>query len=111
MTDAWQPIETAPKDGTLIILMVDADLDSEDSSNPTEDELSYRTIGHNNFDDDGRDVWQFAGWCWRHDHWVEGRGTPTHWQPMPARRRAECDHKWERLHAEYETCIKCDDTR
>lgn len=85
----WQPIETAPKDGTLLILMVDADIDSEDSSHPTENELSYRTIGSNNLDHDGDDLWRFAGWCWQHDHWVEGRGSPTHWQPMPDRLLAD----------------------
>lgn len=79
----WRPIETAPKDGTLLFLLVDADIDSEDSSMPTENKLSYRTIGHNNFDDDRRDIWQFAGWCWSHDHWVEGRGKPTHWMHLP----------------------------
>ena len=76
-THAWRPIETAPKDGTLLLLMIAADVDSEDSSMPTEDDL------HNNFDHDGEDRWQFAGWCWSHDHFVEGRGAPTHWMPIP----------------------------
>lgn len=80
----WQDIASAPKDGTLLLLLVEADLDSEDSSNPTENEIVYRTVGHNNLDHDGDDVWRFAGWCWSHDHWVEGRGTPVMWQPIPA---------------------------
>lgn len=81
---SWRPIETAPKDGTLILLMVAADADSEASSMPTEDAMTYRTIGANNFSNDREDRWQFAGWCWSHDHWVEGRGTPVRWQPLPA---------------------------
>lgn len=79
----WRPIETAPKDGTLLILLVEQDLESESSSNPTEDHLAYRTIGHNNLEDSDEDVWEFAGWCWSHDHWVQGRGKPVAWQPMP----------------------------
>lgn len=79
----WYPIETYKKDGTLVFLLIDADPDSEDSNNPTEDAMAYRTIGSNNFDHDGDDIWSFAGWCWTHDHWVDGRGTPRLWQPMP----------------------------
>lgn len=78
----WQPIETAPKDGTLIFLLVAQD-ESEGSDHPTENALVFRTIGMNNFDHDGEDVWRFAGWCWAHDHWVEGSGTPINWQPLP----------------------------
>jgi hypothetical protein len=79
----WKPIESAKKDGRLLFLLVAQHLDSEVSNNPTEDELVYRTIGHNNFEHDGEDVWQFAGWSWEYDRFVQGRGTPTHWQPMP----------------------------
>lgn len=86
----WEPIATAPKDGSLLLLLVEADTESEDSSHPTENALIYRTIGHNNFDHDGEDVWQFAGWCWSHDHWVEGRGTPISWQDFP---KAEIDQQ------------------
>ena len=81
--EAWQPIASAPRDGTLVLLLV-AQHDAENSSMPTEDELAYRTIGHNNHEHDGDDTWRFAGWCWSHDHYVEGRGNPTHWQPLPS---------------------------
>ena len=90
----WQPIETAPRDGTLLLLLVDADEDREDSNNPTEDAMAFRTIGHNNFAHDEEDAWRFAGWCWQHDHFVEGHGKPTHWQALPPLPEplCKCDH-------------------
>lgn len=81
----WQPIDTYKKDGIMVLLLVDADVDGEDSSHPIEDALTYRTIGFNNADnvhDD--DTWEFAGWDWGQDCFRNGRGTPTHWQPLPA---------------------------
>ncbi|MGE3990346.1 hypothetical protein [Pseudorhodoplanes sp.] len=83
MPRGWRPIESARKDGTLYLLLVRQDLDRGSSNNPTEDQLVYRTIGHNNFDRDGEDVWCFAGWSWSHDMFVQGRGAPIAWQPMP----------------------------
>lgn len=26
--------------------------------------------------------WHIAGWCWHHDHFTEGKGTPVAWLPM-----------------------------
>lgn len=74
----WQPIATAPKDGTLILLRVQFDEHAtEDTDGPAP------TIGANNRDNDGEDRWLFAGWCWSHDHFTEGSGTPVSWQPIP----------------------------
>ena len=77
----WRPIADAPRDGTLLLLVVD--YEAEDADNALEDKLRARTVGFNNLDCDGEDRWQFAGWCWSHDHFVEGRGAPILWQLLP----------------------------
>lgn len=80
--DRWQPIKTAPKDGTLVFLAVEAD---DSRCCPLEDTAALsRTIGFNNFEDDGEDVWKFAGWNWESDFFTEGRGNPNYWMPIPA---------------------------
>lgn len=74
------PMDTAPRDGTMVRLLVEfAEHATEDCVGPA------WTIGANNDDnvgDDERVGWQFAGWCWTHDHFTEGRGTPVGWLPM-----------------------------
>ena len=76
----WRLIETAPKDGTLVLLLVD--YTDHHADHPLENALVARTIGFNNFDNDGEDIWKFAGWCWEHDHFVEGKGQPIRWQAI-----------------------------
>lgn len=80
---AWQPIETAPKDDTLVLLLLARD-DAFDNGIESEADHLPRTIGHNNFEHDGIDKWQFSGWNWENDYYTEGLGTPTHWMPTPA---------------------------
>jgi hypothetical protein len=72
----WRDMDTAPRDGTLLRLLVEFDEHS------TEDSDQAPTIGANNFDHDGLDEWKFAGWCWTHDHFTEGKGTPVGWLPL-----------------------------
>ncbi len=72
----WRDMATAPRDGTMLRLLV------EFTEHSTEDADQAPTIGANNFDNDGEDRWQFAGWCWSHDHFVEGKGEPVGWLPM-----------------------------
>jgi len=69
---------TAPKDGTMLRLLVDY----TDGGAPLEDEHPRAwTIGFNSQDDTGEDEWKFAGWCWTHDHFTQGSGTPVGWLP------------------------------
>lgn len=79
----WLPIDQAPRDGTPLILAVIQD----DDANGIEDTQDYtRTVGFNEFDDNGDDTWQFVGWCWSHDHYIDGSGTPVYFQHLPALR-------------------------
>lgn len=75
--DGWLSIENAPKDGTILELVVDY----SDGEHPLNDAAVSCTIGFNNFDNDGEDDWDFAGWCWCHDHFTEGKGRVVAWRP------------------------------
>lgn len=78
-TPQWLLIETAPKDGTLLRLLVDFERHAtEDSAGPTP------TIGANGCLNDGEDVWKFAGWDWGCDCFTEGEGVPVGWLPLHA---------------------------
>lgn len=69
-----------PKDGTIACLLVD--YSGEAADHPLNDTARLAwTIGHNNFANDGEDRWQFAGWCWSHDHYTQGRGVVVAWAP------------------------------
>jgi hypothetical protein len=73
----WQPMNTAPKDGTILRLLVLFDDNAtEDSAEPCP------TIGANSFEHTSIDNWQFAGWDWSQDCFTEGSGEPIGWLPM-----------------------------
>lgn len=79
-----QPIDTAPKDGTMVLLFVDYSGEDDDHYLfEAEPEALLPTLGFNSFEHDGEDVWQFAGWDWSHDCFTNGIGTPVLWQPLP----------------------------
>ncbi|WP_109513569.1 hypothetical protein [Pseudomonas ovata] len=78
----WRDPDTAPKNGTMLRLLV------EFTDHSTEDDDKAITIGHNSRDNTGEDEWQFAGWCWSHDHYTEGKGAVVGWLPL-------MDHKAE----------------
>ncbi len=73
-------MDTAPKDGTMLTLLVD--YSGESNGHPLFDATTAWTVGFNNFDHDGDDAWKFAGWCWSHDHFTEGTGKPIGWLPF-----------------------------
>lgn len=76
--DGWRDMADAPKDGRLLVLLIDY----TDGGGSLEDENVGSTIGFNNLDNTGDDEWQFAGWCWQHDHFVEGSGKVIGWSPF-----------------------------
>ena len=79
----WQSIDSAPKDGTLLLLLVGFhDGNHSADYKPTEDAATWRTVGFNGLDNTGDDEWFMAGWCWEHDHFTDGGGKPIAWQPL-----------------------------
>lgn len=61
----WQPIETAPKDGTFVLCC--------DLITPFRNQPPIMFVGR----------WdpEHHGWCDK--PWHQDRFTPTHWQPLP----------------------------
>ena len=77
---AWLPIDSAPKSGTLIALLLPP---TEDRLNPLDDTSGYtQTIGFNNLELDHIDEWKFAGWDWSGDEFAIGSGTPVMWHAI-----------------------------
>jgi len=77
----WKPIEEYKKDGTLVILLVCNG--NNPNSHPLEDEVYSRTIGFNNYENDGEDEWHFAGWDWEQDVFREGHARVVKFFPLP----------------------------
>lgn len=79
--EQWRPMETAPKDGTIVRLLVD--YRGEEACHPLEDAAVMHTIGGNTDGNTGlREGWKFAGWSWEQDCFCEGRGKPIGWLPL-----------------------------
>lgn len=73
-------MQTAPRDGTMVRLLVQfEDNATEDTADPA---WTIGACNDDNVGDDERIGWQFAGWCWTHDHFTDGKGTPVGWLPM-----------------------------
>lgn len=74
---AFTPLDlaNAPRDGRTLWLLVDY----RDGDHALDDAECAWTIGHNNFDNDGEDYWNFAGWCWSQDCYTEGKGRVMAW--------------------------------
>lgn len=91
-----RPMNTAPRDGTMIKLLVEFAEHSleDDNSKP------IWTIGANGYDNDGRDVWQFVGWNWSHDCFTDGVGIPVGWLPM-----TDDSKSWSVLYEELRAAI------
>ena len=75
----WQPIGTAPLDGSTVLLLIDhADHALHDDTYAVSIG-SYGVNGGADYDP----TWSFAGWDWSQDEYRRGSGTPTHWMPLP----------------------------
>ena len=74
------PPENAPKDGTLLRLLVD--YRGEHGAGPLEDEDQAWTVGFNDLANTGEDEWQIAGWNWSQDCFTEGHGAVIGWLPF-----------------------------
>lgn len=77
------PLDTWDRRDDPVLLLVDYSAD--DADHPLEDAELAVTIGHNDDHHVGDDEgvgWQFAGWCWTHDHYVEGKGKVIGWLPI-----------------------------
>lgn len=71
----------APRDGTLLQLLISHE--GDESWAGFDDNDPSRTMGFNNLDNDGEDVWKFPGWSWTHDFITEqGHGKPIAWALM-----------------------------
>lgn len=70
--EGWMPIDTAPKDGTSVLVTV-----ASTAANTTYGEGGYRHVIQSAFEDDlywlGYDCHQLENACWK----------VTHWQPLP----------------------------
>lgn len=82
-SEQWRPMKTAPKDGTIVRLLVD--YSGEDACHPLEDATITHTIGGCTDGNTGlREGWKFAGWSWEQDCFCEGRGKAIGWLPFDA---------------------------
>jgi hypothetical protein len=80
---AFLPMEQWDRRDETVLLLIDY---REEGEHPLDDEFFAITIGHNNdhnVGDDEGSGWEFAGWCWTHDHYVQGKGKPVGWMPIP----------------------------
>jgi hypothetical protein len=80
--EAFLPMDAWDRRDETVLLLVDY----TDGDHPLDDDTIAITIGHNNDHNVGEDEgngWQFAGWCWTHDHYVQGKGKPIGWMPLP----------------------------
>ncbi len=74
------PMDTAPRDGTMVRLLVQFEENAtEDTAEPA---WTVGACNDDNVGDDEKIGWQFAGWCWTHDHFTDGKGKPVGWLPL-----------------------------
>ena len=75
-----QSVETAPKDGQLIALLVD--YSNTPTWTPFEDKNVSWTIGFNSYEHTGDDLWEIVGWDWQHDCFTNAEAKILGWRPF-----------------------------
>ena len=76
---AFLPMNSAPKDGTSVLLLIDGGEHPLSDDNPSVTIGSYGVAGGPEEDP----TWTFAGWCWHQDCYCRGSGVPIGWLPLP----------------------------
>lgn len=70
----WQPIETAPKDGTWILIT------GGEGNWPDTDEVAPVVSAFCEKNYHGEDTWHYCFW---EGGWYSMYENPTHWMPLP----------------------------
>ena len=78
----FNSVESAPKNGDLLILLVRGCEHHTEETRDGDANL-FRTIGSNSLEHTGEDTWDLAGWDWNHDQFRAGEGQVIGWLPMP----------------------------
>ncbi len=76
---APRPMDTAPKDGTIVRLLVKF---TDGAFDDVEPGTATWTIGQNGDHHPEEDEWLFAGWNWEQDCFTQGEGEPIGWLPL-----------------------------
>jgi len=80
----WLDPNSAPRDGTMLLLKVRKKPgDEEVYASFYDDEEPYVTLGFNNQLNTGEADWQFVGWDWSHDCFTDGKGEVIGWARFP----------------------------
>jgi hypothetical protein len=75
----WQTIETAPKDGTAVLLW-GGQCENDLGGRWDNKGIVYAVFQHGDPEYDDPDLWVELGGCY-YSSWINN---PTHWHPLPA---------------------------
>ena len=79
----WKTIESAPKTGELLLVLLKEDITSMDTLDDVRTGEYSRSIGFNNFENDDEDKWQCAAWDWCQDEFKSKVCEPSYWMNFP----------------------------
>ena len=86
----WQSIETAPRDGTHVLLFLDPPIDSNEACGWLSDDVPTVVGWADGSYRDGTPIWK-CGFCSEGSADTEGYSSaimlevsPTHWMPLPS---------------------------